>query len=149
MIVSGSEVGAAGDHSNEAERHRSGAAGMNRTGLEGQRPGDSVWETIYVPNWSVGLIIGKNGANIKSLEEKSGARISRSKVQQAIGSIVNDSDHQPLTISGSPDSIVQAKTSIQRIVDSKVRSSAYLPLSVFLSCVSTSSICFCQCATTL
>ena len=61
---------------------------------------------MNVANESVGLVIGKQGATIKQLEQQSGARIQIAKECPA------GSNMRPITVSGPPASVEQAKSLI-------------------------------------
>ena len=61
---------------------------------------------MNVANESVGLVIGKQGATIKQLEQQSGARIQIAKECPA------GSNMRPITVSGPPASVEQATSLI-------------------------------------
>ena len=61
---------------------------------------------VNVPNESVGRVIGKQGSTIKQLQQQSGARIHIAKDCPA------GSNMRPITVSGPPASVEQAKSLI-------------------------------------
>ena len=92
---------------------------------------------MHVPNESVGLVIGKQGATIKMLEGTSGARVQIAK------ECPPGSNMRPITVTGQPHAVEHAKSLIMGKV-SGVRFSVdvmccwfleWLPLA-FLFCVS-------------
>ena len=66
-----------------------------------------------VPGHKVGLIIGKGGETIKMLQEQTGAKIV------IIQESRKPTEQEPLRISGSPESVEEAKAKVMDILGQK------------------------------
>ncbi len=104
--------------------------GMGRSGQEEyvqrQLPGT---KSIKIPNSSVGLVIGKQGATIKSLEQQSGAKISIGNCTLCNSSPCHCMDStRTITMTGPPNALAQAEDLIFGKVHHVVHSQIFPPL---------------------
>ena len=88
---------------------KTGSIPMN---LLSNEQSDSV--SILIPGNKVGLIIGKGGETITSLQSKSGAKI-------ILDSQERTSNDKTVTIQGSPAAIAKAKEMIKEVIGTTVR----------------------------
>eukprot|EP01043_Picozoa_sp_COSAG02_P036144 COSAG02_NODE_2630_length_8387_cov_2.406197_7_plen_388_part_00 len=84
---------------------------------------ETQWETITIPENCVGLIIGKGGANVAKLCEKSGAYIElqrdhEKKPESKVREVYITAD------SGGPESVEKAKALIKQAIDEERRRQA-------------------------
>ncbi|PXF45426.1 Far upstream element-binding protein 1 [Gracilariopsis chorda] len=70
-------------------------------------------KTVYVPTSCVGLVIGRNGETIKSLQDRSGADIKVTPDRKA----TPGSDDRSILISGTEDAIATAHQLVSEIVN--------------------------------
>ena len=83
-----------------------GGGGGGGTGGAYAEPGPGGSVVVHVPNESVGLVIGKQGATIKMLEGSSGARVQIAK------ECPPGSNMRPVTVTGQPYAVEHAKSLI-------------------------------------
>lgn len=72
-----------------------------------------MYKTVYVPTTCVGLVIGRNGETIRSLQDKSGADIKVTPDEDA----QPGSEHRSITISGTEEAIATAHQLVSEIVN--------------------------------
>ncbi|XP_057431763.1 uncharacterized protein LOC130724532 [Lotus japonicus] len=98
----------------EAESGGSGMIGRRLTGQSGSADEFS----MQIPNNKVGLIIGKGGETIKSMQAESGARIQVIPLHLPPG---DPSTERTLKIDGSPEQIESAKQLVNQIINGENR----------------------------
>ena len=100
---------------NEASKHGRSSNDTSTMGSYGPRSGgEKEGTTMMVPASKVGLIIGRGGENIRSLEERSGAKIF------IVTTDSNNNDRtgeRCVSISGEPSAMERAKSIIDGIVN--------------------------------
>lgn len=97
---------------------RQAGTGANAGALGGRDsnglPVGSIQETVLVPGSKCGLIIGRNGETIKSLQESLQVKMLLIQDSQAVSSAP-----KPLRITGSIDKVENAKRTIESIINSE------------------------------
>nr|CAD7404776.1 unnamed protein product [Timema poppensis] len=96
-----------------------GGGGMGDMNMGGGPPGNHSHVEIMVPGPKVGLIIGKGGETIKTLQEKSGAKMV------VIQDGPNQEQEKPLRISGDPQKVEYAKQLVYDLIAEKEMQQAY------------------------
>eukprot|EP00002_Diphylleia_rotans_P023156 TRINITY_DN4551_c0_g3_i1.p1 TRINITY_DN4551_c0_g3~~TRINITY_DN4551_c0_g3_i1.p1 ORF type:complete len:700 (+),score=117.92 TRINITY_DN4551_c0_g3_i1:70-2169(+) len=76
------------------------------------RPGPPVSDVMYIPNSVVGYLIGKSGAKIAELQQRSGARIQAAKENE----VQPGSDLRPVYLSGDHQQIFYARQLVDQTV---------------------------------
>lgn len=91
------------DRVRELESQRSqmgGGGGFGGGGMGGGRGGETI--EVAVPNQAVGLVIGRGGSTIKSIQDRTGANIQVPK-----GPDADDMSRRTLTVSGPSRQVVE------------------------------------------
>ena len=84
-----------------------------------------IQETMMIPGQKCGLIIGRNGETIKSLQESLGVKMLLVQENQAVTNAA-----KPLRISGDPAKVENAKRTVESIINSEDGAKANIAKSV-------------------